>query len=212
MKFLRLLFCVIFLAACTVPEEITIIKKKYYNEEYNQQSDDEEDNQQSDDVETKKIFPVDEAPSSVPSFIGPIKTPKDDDFEDGIMYIDNSYSTDGIVHNLDLSTLVGSKESLVGLQIRAVPESEGGNDSTETYIAYFKPNGLTVNYIACTATYNNWSDIIWVITDDTGNLQWYSDYNWAYWANPGCDPGFEIYKWLKIEIWAVFYINGNLTD
>jgi hypothetical protein len=187
--FIALIMLLLIVVGCTefVTEEVVkqIVKEEITNNQI-----------QTDMV---KIFPVE------------TRAQKDDDFKDGIMYVDNSYTSDSLDHTIDLSPLVSKKATLVALQIRVVPESSGGNDSTETFVAKFKPNGMAVNYVTATCDYNNPSDLIWVITDEDGVLQWYSDYNWPYWANPGCEPGQEIYKWTKIEIWAVFYIAGTLN-
>lgn len=130
------------------------------------------------------------------------QTPEED-FNDGIMYVDNAESTNGVVHILDLSSLIQNKPSIVYFIIEWVAGCED-----ETFIAYFRPSGYNVQYASGISRYNQPSSMVSTITNDTGQIEWYHDYMWPYWQNPGCAPGFEIYKYQQIKIWAVFYANG----
>jgi hypothetical protein len=47
------------------------------------------------------------------------------------------------------------------------------------------------------------------ITDANGDIDWKSNYSWQFWDNPGCEPGTEIYKWIKIKIWCCYYDNSG---
>jgi hypothetical protein len=121
---------------------------------------------------------------------------KDTDFINGIMYIDNAYATDGLIHEIDLSGIIGkNKSALVALQFKVI---EGCDN--EYFMAKIRPKGIGVNYQNASAYYNNPSDLIYIVTNDEGLLEWYSDYSWP----------FE--KWVKVEVWAVWYSVGTIVN
>lgn len=130
------------------------------------------------------------------------QTPEDD-FNDGIMYINNSYTSNGIIHTLDLSTLVGGEPSQVYFIVEWV---SGCQD--ETFNVHFRPKGYNVDYVTGQARYNDTSNLVSTITNADGEIEWYHSYGWPYWSNPSCEPGFEVYKYMEVVVYCVFYTNG----
>lgn len=129
---------------------------------------------------------------------------KDDDFANGIMYKDNAKALDTLDHTLDLSAIIGKQSALVALQIRWINGCED-----ESLTAYFKPESINnISYLSTTCRYNTDSNIIYVLTDVEGKITWYHNYQWPYCMNPGAP--FEIFKWMDIEIWAIWYTTGTI--
>lgn len=125
-----------------------------------------------------------------------------EDFADGIMYYENSHSYDSIVHEFDTGV---NEQCLVALKISAI--DHGYNHASNEYdnstgAFYFRTKGSACQWKAVTPCYG--SDcgdcVILLMTDADGKLEWYSDYSNPYWANPTCNPSYEIYKWIQVQL------------
>jgi hypothetical protein len=114
-----------------------------------------------------------------------------DDFNNGIMYIDNAFQTDGIVHTLDVSHIVGSQQVLMVLKFSHI----SGCDN-EYGMYYIKPYGMAVPYQMANPFLNGNDVILYVLTDEQGRFQWYSNYPWPY------------EKCVEMEITALWYSVG----
>jgi hypothetical protein len=139
----------------------------------------------------QKVFPQETISSSIitKSVQGDI------DFQNGIMYVDNAFQTNGIIHTLDLSGIVGEKQVLVALHFRHVSMCDN-----EYGFYKIKPYNIPVEYQSASCFLNERESIVYVLTSDDGKLQWYSEYAWPY------------EKRVEMEIIALWYSDGVTID
>jgi hypothetical protein len=139
------------------------------------------------------------SPSQIYAADQPIKT-KDEYFIDGIMYKDNSFPVseggDGIIHELDLTSIVQNKASTVYFLV----EWESGCQD-ETFSVFFKPHGYNVIYEQATCRYGNPSKMAYTMTSDDCIVDWYHNYTWNF-DHSGVN------KQIGVIVYAVYYSNG----
>jgi len=162
-------------------------------------------------IKLVKIFPVDQPSAVIGMKSIPMRTEKknkDVDFEDGRMYVENSFNGDGIIHTLDLSPLIGNnKSAYVSILTLWV---NGCQD--ESFTAWFRPkkidsglNEIDVKYEGASCHYNESSRLIIVPTNADGDLEWYHDYTWNFLHS-------DVEKWMDIEIWAYCFVNNTVNN
>lgn len=126
---------------------------------------------------------------------------KDEDFADGRMYLDNSFPGDAIIHDLDMTPLIGNNQNaIVFLIVRWV-----GGCQDEGFTAYFRPKDLEVAFQSASCRYGELSKMLPTITNEDGFIQWYHDYTWNF-----LHSGVE--KWMDVELWAVYYDKSGTVN
>ena len=133
------------------------------------------------------------------------------DWNQGVLYKENTKSFDTLIHEIDLSSITGNKQALVYLEAAVI--SHGMNNITglpdnEAGQIYIRGKGSLSTWQSITPKYQQNTEAVLVLTDTTGKIEWYHEHAWEYWDNPTCDPRFEIYKWEKIIITAKWLVVG----
>lgn len=155
----------VFVIGCTVPTETVLEKETIIKES-------------GANVVTLNtvVFPEQAAaPAASPAMFAFISAQAEDDFNAGKMYVDNCFATDGEIHTLDLSSIVGTRQVFVALEFRLT-----GGDETEYANFKIRPYGWDVDYQTATAFFGTpkKSTLLYLVTDDQGRLEWYSEYGW----------------------------------
>ena len=132
---------------------------------------------------------------------------KDDDFDIGRMYRDNSYPYDSLYHILDLSPLIGEdKNAIVFLIVKWV---DGNTDYPYYFNAYFRPAEINVEFDVAYAKFGELSSMVKTITNEEGQIQWYHEYTFPFeeWLNGDIEE-----LWMDVEIWAVYYDDSGIIN
>jgi hypothetical protein len=206
LKKIALLLLVVLIFACNQPADVI---KNYYDENgyvgvkrfVNQQ-----------------VFPVPVTKSIAPLLnIGSGQsgnTPAYDHAQ-GVFYKENSNSYDDLIHTLDLGYLTGNQQALVYLEIKVI---DHGYDyyrdryDDEAGSVFIKGHLSSEQWKQVTPRYNEYTTGLLVLTGDEGKVDWYHQHEWNYWDNPLCEPGYEIYKWTKVVVNAVWLVNGIVVE
>lgn len=137
------------------------------------------------------------------------------DHANGVFYKENAHSYDNIVHELDLGYLTGNTTALVYLRIKVVDHGYNNiiNDyDDEAGLVYIKGKNSQESWQAVHPTFNNYDAGVLVLTNDEGKIEWYHDHFFPYFANPTCQPGYEIFKWEQIQIHCVWLVPGIIVE
>lgn len=158
----------VFVIGCTVPTETVLEKETIIKEAVNENN-----------FGSVVVFPEKKGLNSA-SFISFsfISAKAETDFNNGKMYVDNCFDTDGMIHTLDLSPFIGASQQLIVLEFRLT-----GGDTTEYATFNVKPYGMDVEYQNAMAFFGTpkKSTLVYLITDDFGRVQWRSRYGWPEW-------------------------------
>lgn len=133
------------------------------------------------------------------------KKNKDLDFLDGIVYDENSYNNDNIIHELDLSTLLNNKPGEIFLYCEWL---DGAED--ENFNCYFKPKGLNVAYEAVGVGFNRKVRLINLVTNEDSKIEWYHNYTQPFDGRiPTSDPDYHDYNAISFRIMIYYYETGG---
>ena len=137
------------------------------------------------------------------------KKNKDEDFLDGVMYNENAYPNDSIIHQLDVSSIVGNNKTAL---IFFVCEWTNGNEE-EQFRCYFKPHELNIAYSECYVGYNCQRILLQNLTDENGILDWYHDYHHPFDdRNEFSNPDYHDYGAIQLTITMYYYDNGIVLE
>lgn len=182
----------IILIGCTTPDVNEYVTKKYLTDEYY--------NETVIGMNLKQIYPTITSRTTIKD-----KKDKDLDFADGIVYDENSYLNDGIIHELDLSILLNNKPGEIFLYCEWL---DGAED--EKFNCYFRPKGLNVDYFQVGVGYNNKIKLINLVTDVNSKIEWYHDYNLPFDGRiPTSDPDYHDYNAISFRIMIYYYETGG---
>jgi hypothetical protein len=191
----------IILIGCNPPVN-EYVTKEYLTEEYLTEENyvNEYYNETVTGMKLKQAFPV---VSSRGHITG--KKNKDLDFADGIAYDENGFPADGIIHELDLSTLLGNKPGEIFLYCEWL---DGAED--ENFNCYFKPKGLNVDYFQVGIGFNRKVRLINLVTDENSKIEWYHDHALPFDGRiPTSDPDYHDYNAISFRIMIYYYETGG---
>ena len=196
-KILLLMIVIVVIGSCSTPESKTIYQTDYFDS--------------ITQVVNKIVFPVPPNDLSFSVMKSYSEYTPEQDFANGILYYENSFEADQSLHELDLGYLTNNSKALVYLEVNVIDHGYDNIKNEYTSDAgqiYFRSKDGTEKYSFCLPVFQQYSDGVLILTDDEGKIEWYSDYKSPFWADPGCVPGFEIYKWEKIQITCRWLVSG----
>jgi hypothetical protein len=118
-------------------------------------------------------------------------------------------SDDPIITTLDLSDIVGNRKVLVAIEVNHLSAS---NTGIGNYLIpyYFKGTDTTNKWTETTVNTNE-NDIVFLLTDNNGCIDWYSNNQWSYFPFPTANY-FHVSNWVNVEVKLCWYSVGFVVS